>query len=1226
MPSKPIIPAPGSILADTNQLKPPELFNGVLNVLGAEMGGGIRHIENYMHVFIPKWDPVEEFDNFRFYMRDSMHPLASADVLPGQTDQSSYVLAIPQELVPECFSCPCFSIVQRAGSGTEIRSSDATWFIKSTRPGGSDMGHPMFHPALKLSLPEDLSRPGAVLDPERASKGVICGIELYPNARERDTVELYWDGKLVTLKLDEDHVDGTTAIKVKVPKEIVEASTSGSIIIRFCLEDEVENRSGPDRRWSQAVHLDSDLEPGLLKRPFFVLNGHEIFDVNFDTQSSGHFEVEVVAPSLLPDGSTTPAGTQILVTLSGLRSDATPLIVAFPPFPARIGRSASVDVDNAILEELINGTMRISYELQFPLGTTLAHSRRVAVTIFGTYSNMPAPTIIENEGGLINPEATSITVGFPDYEPYSRNYNVTVRMEATGHGGDAVFNEETKLAGGPPPEPRTFEREFFERFIGLGNVKVFYRVDDGGIKGTDVGTLRKRDSEPLYVRFGEAVAHLPAPEIEGTDEFGNLDPDLIFGSVKVTLPYTGTLEEDKVTWIWTGTGGSGGSTRDSIRVNSGTAGAPLKFNVDKTFVENNRDGEIRLRYYLEREDTDTLYSFDLVVSVGKALGELGAPEVLLATKNPDQLDPEVVPQGATIRVAFEEMTPSYRIRAEWRGLANIGTHKETKDGDISKVLDFAVPKEVVGANIHPLGRDIEVQFFLILGGLDIPSKILHLRLLTLTNKPVPLIDGIGNVPVLELYNLSNTARTRTAPWLFSHRDQRVWMTYSGTFAASNGGGPFFNQTYNADRLGEVDEVAGLSPPAPVDKLQQLADGSTLTIKVMASFDRSLDDSNAVTMDIKQYQIQALPGILPHPTLVGANGTGQTVSVDPLSIEHNRAVNVSFLPMYQRDIITLQWIHRDGVTPPIESQNGLDGGTVVFPIALEILARSVNSQVQLRYSLVRDGHTVESHIQTVNVGTIPSSSLPAPVLNNQTGGILDLTQFTGNALASVGKWPLSAAGTYAQRVWLICTSPDAAEPLYILRNHPINATQQANGLQNIAVPRAWLQGLKYGSALTVTCKVTYDGSSVESSATPFPLAHFTVRPGLLNDMTDFNNSNLNGWAPLHTMVPIHIGRSGSEYYIFTTHNAYMGCHKTFANAGPGVYEVTVRYRHSPRTSGNYVYLNAVSIKYFTAEAGANWSSTTQGPLISTTDKAQFAIRFENSQVQISSIQVKQISRS
>ena len=131
---------------------------------------------------------------------------------------------------------------------------------------------------------------------------------------------------------------------------------------------------------------------------------------------------------------------------------------------------------------------------------------------------------------------------------------------------------------------------------------------------------------------------------------------------------------------------------------------------------------------------------------------------------------------------------------------------------------------------------------------------------------------------------------------------------------------------------------------------------------------------------------------------------------------------------------------------------------------------------------------------------------------------------------------------------------------------------------------------------------------------------------MNDMTDFNNSNLNGWAPLHTMVPIHIGRSGSEYYIFTTHNAYMGCHKTFANAGPGVYEVTVRYRHSPRTSGNYVYLNAVSIKYFTAEAGANWSSTTQGPLISTTDKAQFAIRFENSQVQISSIQVKQISRS
>ncbi|MDQ0740862.1 hypothetical protein [Pseudomonas sp. W4I3] len=1169
MSSEPNLPALNPVSSASLTLEPPYLNQGVLNVLGAEVGGGIRHTENFMYVNIPRWSVVEAFDIYEFYMGDPRFPMASASVLPGHEYRPYYELAIAQEHVPEGFSFPCFSVVRRSGSGTSEGSAEVTWFIKVNRPGGSDMGHEMFHPALKLSLPPDLAAPGAILDPDRAALGVLCTIEPYPNMRVRDTVEGFWDGRVVNLRLDDDHVSGAKPIEIFFPPEIVLMSASGNVTIRFGLFDEVLNRSGPDRRWSQAVHLESDLQAGLLSRPYFLHDRKDIFDVNFDTQGSGRFEVEVVTPRNLPDGRTTPPGTQIIVKLSGVRADGTLLELRLPAFAALIERSAYTDVSSAVLKELINGTLRVSHELQFPLGTVLASSRRVTVTIFGVVSVMPPVTIVQNEGGLIDPEALFITVQFPDYVPYGRDYNVTLRLEAIAAGGGVVSFEQTRLAGDPPPQPRTILREDFEPFIGLGNVKVFYRVDDGEIEVTDVGTLAVRESEPLTVSFGERVPQLPPAEIDPVDENGNIDPDTVFGSVKVTLPYSQTIPGDKVTWSWTGTGGPGGSTAGSFTLNGGTAGRPLIYDVDKTFVENNNDGEIRLRYYLERDDSATLYSHELVVSVGKAMGTLVAPEVLEATKNPDQLAPEEAVEGATIRVAFEEMVPADRIRVEWRGVVDIGTYDDTKNGDVSKTLDFTVPAEVIGANIAPSGRNIEVQFFLLRGSREIPSQVLDLRLLTLTVKPVPLIDGIGNVPILELFNLVNTARTRTAPWLFSHREQRVWMEYRGVFADGN---LFSDRTYTADRLGEV---VGLSPPAPVDKLKALRDDSILTITVRASFDRSFNEGNAVTMEVKEYLVQALPGTLPHPTLVGADGVGSVISVDPLSIEHNREVKVSYAPMNPTDMITLQWVQQDGVTPYIAPKNGLVGGTVVFPISTEVLARSVKSQVQSRYSIVRNNTTIESYIQTVNVGTISSAHLPAPTLNGFAGGVLDLVQFTGNALAGISKWPLSAAGTYAQRVWLICTSEDA-EPLYVLSNHVLTAAEQANGLLNVPVSRLWLQALKYNSAVTLTCKVTYNGSALESAAITFPVAHFTVRPGLLDETNDFNSYDLQGWSAIHPSVAISVAHSGSEFYIFTDHNAYMGCQKRFANAGPGDYEVTIRYRVSAPSSRNYVYANVSSV--------------------------------------------------
>ncbi|MCP6468286.1 hypothetical protein NL473_29890, partial [Klebsiella pneumoniae] len=75
-------------------------------------------------------------------------------------------------------------------------------------------------------------------------------------------------------------------------------------------------------------------------------------------------------------------------------------------------------------------------------------------------------------------------------------------------------------------------------------------------------------------------------------------------------------------------------------------------------------------------------------------------------KAPDQLAPEAVTAGATIRVTFAQMLPTDRIRACWTGIPDIGSHCETQDGNPRKTVDFTVPPEVVGANIAPFGQRI----------------------------------------------------------------------------------------------------------------------------------------------------------------------------------------------------------------------------------------------------------------------------------------------------------------------------------------------------------------------------------------------------------------------------------------------------------------------------------------------------------------------------------------
>lgn len=1096
-----------------NDLDPPAYSNPVLNVVGADRGLGVRHLDTYLYVTILRWINLQAGDTCEYFHGSRTLRLGFHTVKPEETGKNFFQLAINEESIPRGLSFPVFVRVVRNGSGTPSTSDDLTVFVKDTRPGLDEQPGLRYHDKLLLSLPDDLAAPGAVLTPERAAQGVVFTLD-YPGKRVRDKILLYWDtiAQVVVFQLDDDHASGAKPIEVEVPASVI-GTGSGLLPIRYQVLDEVENRSGHVEHFSQAVHVQAELDPSLLRPARFLVGSTSVTSVNYDQDAGKFFAVQVVTPFQLPDGRFVPANTRVIATLSGTHADESTFELDLTDQRADPGWPTSFPVDDDTIKQLIQGSMKITWRLEFPLGTLLATSQSLTILISGTIADMPAVTVVQADAGLIDPEEPYITINYPNpaYTPYDPDNLVRLRLEAVLPGGGLVEYEQRHNAGAPPPPTRfrTVTQANFARFIGLGDVRVFYTVDDGLMRALGTGTQAIRESESTYVRFGERIAEMPRPEIDRVDEDDNLDPDDLFGQLDITLPYAETYDGDVFTWRLTGTAVDG-STQGDIRLNRATAGAPVSFSLDRHYADTNLGGVIRLSYsMIPANGGRTLRSEILEVTVGKALGDLPCPEVLEASKAPDQLAPEAVTAGATIRVTFAQMLPTDRIRACWTGIPDIGSHCETQDGNTRKTVDFTVPPEAVGANIAPFGQRINVQYFLIRNGRETPSPILDLLLLNLTTLPIPTIEGIGDAPVLETSKLNGTERTMINIWHFIHRAQRIWMEYSGTYDTVPET-PYFEATYTNNLVTEEGERTGILPPTPVDELRKLKDGTLLTVRFWVCFDRSFNKANAVLFRERHYTIQSLPGVLPHPFINGTTDTGPNVTVDPLPIEHNTTVTVRYTGMSNRDRITFEWIFADG-THHTAVENGLDGGTVVFNLtSVKVLHRSVNSTVCLKYSVERPGVTdpIPSQVQTVMVNAIPAASLPQPRINNiASGGTLDVNNFAGSATAAVPKWSLSHPG---QRVWLICSAAGVT-PLTVLNGVAITATEAVNGLANKAVLRSWLKRITNGTQITITCEVTFDGSNDKSKAVIFKSAQYIKADPWTDVGHNFNTGNLGGWT-------------------------------------------------------------------------------------------------------------------
>lgn len=1049
-------------------------------VEGAAYGLGVHHFpvrglsaEKYITFGFERWTGLRVGDEYGVSM-EGVTPPKNVIQLGEETEQRfffdfPYASLHVDPAIGFAFISDVYGEVVRVGPGTPSTSPPQIVLVKETHPGGED-NRPAekWHSELQLTLSDTIIGAG---------QSVTATIKAWEHMRVNDLVIFYWGRERFDIPLITPEQMGLD-LTFEIDEAFIQTAGSGHYAVEFFLYDEVGNNSGPKQPWSKPVSVEVNLSVTLLDEPYIIEADQSLMVLDADGLGSepAHAEVAILR------GGPFLVGDTVLLTVEGTTPDGVFVSESLSLTVTRVPEFLEFDIRNELVRSLLLSQMTVFYVRQ-RAGLDDAPSRRATVAVVGIRYDLPRPSVREAHGPFIEPDLPRITVEMPDYQPPGTSGdNLEVVLQGFHVDNTSERVSSSRLAGNPP-RTRDFPTGDYMRLEGLRDANVHYIVT-GQISP---GVIGARESERRWVQVGRPPRDLPAPVIwEAVD--GNVDPSTL-GSVG-TLELRANFRQGDIVIIRY-TGSLSGVVQEEYRLFLDAN--PLYVDVLSQLFLDNLDGTITVSYLIDRFGVYQ-YSEELVVTVGTALGELFLPEVLLATTEPDELDPALVwPGGATVRVRYDQIKARDQVEVKWEGLPGAGSYYEVKDNQSGDYIDFTIPTNVIGYNIHPRGRDIAVSFVVIRNGFPTDSPVLILHLQTLHHLPGPLIDSIGDAAVLEVPLLQDFDETRVAAWPYAEVGQRMTLNYLGT---RNTGVTYDNDVYRARPVSASEVLNGIVSETPVLALRNLEEWSTLTISFWVTFNHSGDYLNdGVLFEVRHHMIELVGATFPFPQIKDSvPADEQVVSIDPLVVENKCQVLVSYPNMNQggTDKITLHWIHADGTIAPISTQDGLAGGTVTFNINNDVLAASVNSTIHLQYSVVlgRDGSTRISEEQTVKVGTILPANLPRVLINNvANGGSLNPPDLTGNAIATCPKWRLSLPG---QRFWLRLTTNIAGiAPLVLRTNEPLTAQQAANGLANIQVSRDWLLSLPNNARITVHLSVTFNGSEDEFDALVFPTTEYTI---------------------------------------------------------------------------------------------------------------------------------------
>ncbi|MFL7962338.1 hypothetical protein ACEI36_08810 [Pseudomonas kielensis] len=472
-----------------------------------------------------------------------------------------------------------------------------------------------------------------------------------------------------------------------------------------------------------------------------------------------------------------------------------------------------------------------------------------------------------------------------------------------------------------------------------------------------------------------------------------------------------------------------------------------------------------------------------------------------------QLNPVAAKDALTVVIPNYGIHPGDQISVTWAGTAGDGSHT-TAAQDLPTSREIPVPVTVVAYN---LGKPVTVTYTVMRNGETFdPSAALNLAVQTIApgdlQKPkIRQAENDGEGPELDLNAFSGNATCRISIWPLIALDQDVWLRLKGTKAdgtfpydlniwAPPPRGPKTSAIWTDQ--GFYDVSAGSS------YLNELKDGSTLTMEFKADLSKSTDEANAQIFPLRTYTVRAAFNASA-PSIKQASGAAPSQQLNPVAAKDALTVVIPNYGIHPGDQVKVTWTGTAGAGSHTTSLLALPASREI-PMPVDVIAYNLGRPVTVTYRVTRDGKDlspsaplnlmVQTFAQDDLLGAKPKILLGA---NEGEGAELNLEAISANAACWVGVWPHIAAD---QDVWLRLkgTKADGTVP-YDLdiwapppRGPRVNPDWIDRGFYEVPAAYSYLKELKHSSTLTMEFKADLSKTTNEANATTFPLRTYTVK--------------------------------------------------------------------------------------------------------------------------------------
>jgi hypothetical protein len=547
-------------------------------------GLGLRHVE---HDLRPMLFPAHQLalDTEIFLYWNSPAPADYLVINPANVGDRVHTLRMAKEsILPDWANVYC--TVEEPNTD-RVESNRYKLRVKLTRPGERDPDPDTEgHQGLVFFLPEDVAG-GAVVNRDRARRGIILDIQPYENMAEFDTCTIVWGSEVFKQVVRPQDVG--RGFSVIIPEEVVLGAGSNPYTpVALQVVDAVGNYPAPnmdpesDVNWSaiQWVHVDLGTKP--LEAPFLEQPGEVV-----DLQRLGDSPQKV---ELFLDPDVFDTGDRVRFNWDGRDAQGASVPYHDEKTVERTNSFLAFDVPNERVNALGGGVSIMSCDLYKADTDEALVSKKTRISVRGAASPWQAPRVMEATSGCLDPNTPRATVVFtaPD------GWDAPVKVRLTWEGGATTYTQEDTLV--VIAEDRSFaftvDGEHLKRFDTQLTEVYYERVDQAS----------GRESQRLQLQVGEPLGPLPQARVIGSN---------VENQVAVVLPFTETEAGDTLTLQWIG---SQSRTTVSTLLDAKTAGQELPIPVS---VAEFKEGEIvRVYYSLLRSGQHARYSKLLVWEVG----------------------------------------------------------------------------------------------------------------------------------------------------------------------------------------------------------------------------------------------------------------------------------------------------------------------------------------------------------------------------------------------------------------------------------------------------------------------------------------------------------------------------------------------------------------------------------------------------------------------------------